>query len=201
MTGDMIKMFATGGTIAAGSPAVVDGWVCVGSGLSYALDPSALNNDEIVCYATPDATVAEPPTTAPTTMPTAGSGGTPMFTPGSPTWTAIYQEIIAGTGCNGGVSCHAGTAAGNLVMKNMTDGYTALIGVAAMGTNVPSGGTNCKDTNMKRIVAGDPTISLLYQKISSAMPPCGAHMPPGGNLTPAQIDQIKMWIMNGAKND
>jgi outer membrane protein assembly factor BamB len=200
MTGDMIKMFATGGTIAAGSPAIVDGWVCVGSGLSYALDPSALNNDEVVCYATPDATVAAPPTTAPT-MPTAGSGGTPPFTPGSATWTAIFQEIIAGTGCNGGVSCHAGTAAGNLLMKTQADAYTALVGVAAMGMNVPAGGTNCKDTNMQRVVAGDPTNSLLYQKISAAMPPCGAHMPPGGNLTAAQISQIQTWIMNGAMNN
>jgi hypothetical protein len=206
MTGEQITMFATGGTIAAGSAAIVDGHVCVGSGLSYALDASIKNNDEIICYATPDAVVntggAGPgPGTGTAGSSAAGSGGMPMFTPGSPTWAAIYNEIIAGTGCNGGVSCHAGSAAGNLVMKNQAEGYTALVGVKAMGMNVPAGGTNCKDTGLTRVVAGDPTNSLLMQKISNPMPTCGNHMQPGGNLTAAQIEQIRMWIANGALNN
>jgi len=204
MTGEQIAMFATGGTIAAGAPAIVDGHICVGSGLSYALDPSVKNSDQIICYATPDAVVNTTGASGAAGAGAAGSGAAgsgPMITPGSPTWSAIYQEIIAGTGCNGGVSCHAGTAAGNLVMKNQAEGYTALVGVKAMGTNLPAGGTDCKDTGLTRVVASDPANSLLMQKITEPTPKCGAHMPPGGNLTAAQIEQIRMWIANGAMNN
>jgi hypothetical protein len=206
MTGEQLAMFATGGTIAAGAPAIVDGHICVGSGLSYALDASVKNSDQIICYATPDAVVNTGPgpgTAGPGAAGSgaAGSGTSPMFTPGSPTWAAIFQEIIADTGCNGGISCHAGTAAGNLVMKTKADGYTALVGVKALGTNVPAGGTNCKDTGLTRVVAGDPTNSLLMQKISNPTPSCGAHMPPGGNLTAAQLEQVRLWIANGAMNN
>ncbi|MET0389120.1 MAG: PQQ-binding-like beta-propeller repeat protein [Polyangiales bacterium] len=195
-TGDQLAMFNMGGTFAAGSPAIVDGNIVVASGLQYALDPSAKNNNEIICYAVPGAQ-------APVVTPGMGAAGSaaPMYVPGSPTWSAIYQEIIVNTGCNGGPSCHAGTAGGRLVMTSKDEGYNALVGVAAMGTAIAGGAANCADVGGQRVVAGDPANSLLLDKVSSATPKCGTVMPPGGMLTPAQIQQIRDWITAGAMNN
>jgi polyvinyl alcohol dehydrogenase (cytochrome) len=52
-TGDQLAMFTTGGTIAAGSAAIVDGNVVVKSGLEYALDSSVKSNNQIICYGLP----------------------------------------------------------------------------------------------------------------------------------------------------
>jgi hypothetical protein len=132
----------------------------------------------------------------------AGGMGAPMFTPGSPTFTAIYQEIIVAKGCNGGPTCHAGLAAGQLKMTSQTEAFMSLVGVKAMGVNLVMGSApNCKDTTLTRVVAGNPDMSLLYKKVASAMPECGGKMPPTAMLPQPMIDQIKMWIMNGAKND
>lgn len=137
-----------------------------------------------------------------TGAPMAGTGA-PAFTPGSPTFSAIYQEIIVGKGCNGGPTCHAGTVAGQLKMTTKMESYTALVGVKAMGVNLVMGTTpNCKDSNLVRVVAGNPDMSLFFKKVNSAMPECGGKMPPSGAmLPPAMLDQIRMWIMNGAKDD
>jgi hypothetical protein len=136
----------------------------------------------------------------------AGSGAAgmaaPTFVPGSPTWSAVFQEIIVGTGCNGGPTCHASTAAGQLKMSMKNDSFMALVGVKAMGVNlVMTTAPACKDTTLIRVVAGDPNASLLYKKVSSATPECGGKMPPSGALAPEKVEQIRLWIMNGAKND
>jgi hypothetical protein len=129
----------------------------------------------------------------------AGAAGTR----GSPTFSAIFQEIIVGKGCNGGPTCHASTAAGQLKMALKNDAYTALVGVQAMGVNlVMTASPACKDSMLARVVAGDPSSSLLYEKVSSTMPACGGKMPPNGAmLAPEKIEQIRTWIMNGARND
>jgi len=49
-TGEQLAMFNTGGTIAAGSAAIVDGNVVVKSGLEYMLDPTVKPNNLIICY-------------------------------------------------------------------------------------------------------------------------------------------------------
>ncbi|HET6332906.1 MAG TPA: PQQ-binding-like beta-propeller repeat protein, partial [Polyangiales bacterium] len=49
-TGEQLAMFNTGGTIAAGAAAIVDGNVVVKSGLEYALDPTVKPNNQIICY-------------------------------------------------------------------------------------------------------------------------------------------------------
>jgi outer membrane protein assembly factor BamB len=49
-TGDMLNTFETGGTIAAGAAAIVDGNVIVQSGLSYPFEPTAKNNNLVICY-------------------------------------------------------------------------------------------------------------------------------------------------------
>jgi hypothetical protein len=166
----------------------------VGSGLQYALDPTTQTNDEVVCYAVPGAKA--PDLTAAPTNP-----NTMMYTPGSPTWSAIYPEIIVKLGCNGGPSCHASSAGGKLVMQNQADAYAALVNVKAMGTNLQAGGTNCADTGLMRVKPSDPTNSLLVNKVEAATPMCGMHMPPGGMLTADQLKQLRDWISAGAMNN
>jgi outer membrane protein assembly factor BamB len=51
-TGDTLTMFNTGGTIAGGAAAIVQGKVIVQSGLAYALS-NTLNNNQIICYGLP----------------------------------------------------------------------------------------------------------------------------------------------------
>jgi hypothetical protein len=191
MTGEQLAMFNTGGTIAAGAPAIVDGHVIVGSGLSYALDPTTKDNNIIICYAVPGAEAPDLSATATATGPT--------FTPGSPTFSAIYGEIFQGS-C-GGPSCHGGSAGGNLVMQNKAGAYDGLVNVKAMGMNVAGGGMNCADTQMMRVKPGDPDNSLLYDKVANMTPKCGTHMPPGSTLKPEQLQQIRDWIMMGAMNN
>ncbi|HET8937057.1 MAG TPA: PQQ-binding-like beta-propeller repeat protein [Polyangiales bacterium] len=194
MTGEMLAKFATGGTIGGGSPALVDGHVIVASGLSYYLDTSAKNNNQVICYAVPDAMVRQPVT--------APAGGTmtsgPTFVPGSATWSAVFQEVIVNNGCNGGSTCHASTSGGNLVMQTKADSYKALVNMAAMGA---SSTPTCAASNMKRVVPSDPDNSLLINKLEQATPACGARMPPGAALKPEQIKQVRDWVAAGAKDD
>jgi outer membrane protein assembly factor BamB len=51
--GDLLHTINTGGTIAAGGAAIVDGHVIVKSGLQYPLDSSVVNNNQIYCYGLP----------------------------------------------------------------------------------------------------------------------------------------------------
>jgi outer membrane protein assembly factor BamB len=52
-TGAELNKFDTGGTIAGGAAAIVDGHVIVGSGLSYPFDPSTKDNNQVICYGLP----------------------------------------------------------------------------------------------------------------------------------------------------
>jgi outer membrane protein assembly factor BamB len=52
-TGEELTMFDTGGTIAAGAAAIVGGQIIVQSGLSYQLDNSVKNNNQIIAYGLP----------------------------------------------------------------------------------------------------------------------------------------------------
>lgn len=131
----------------------------------------------------------------------AGGSGDPE--PGAPTFSAIYEEIIVATGCNGGPLCHGGLV-GMLRMNTKKEAYDSLVGVPAMGTNLADTvAPNCEDTDLVRVVPEDPGASLLMQKIDppGGEAPCGSAMPPTGMLEPAQIEQIRTWIANGAEND
>lgn len=132
---------------------------------------------------------------------TGGTGAT--FVPGSPTFSAIFQEVIIATGCNAGGLCHGGTLGqANLLMNDQAGAHAALVGVAAMGMSDPRLMLpNCVDSGMMRVVAGQPDMSLLVKKLEGTMPPCGQPMPPTGPLSAAQVTQIRTWIMNGALND
>ena len=52
-TGEELKLFNTGGTIAGGAPAVAEGRVVVGSGLNYAFAPTAKFNNQVIAYGLP----------------------------------------------------------------------------------------------------------------------------------------------------
>ena len=195
-TGESLKMFTTGGTIAAGAPAIAGGRIVVASGLRYELQASAINNNEIICYGLPgDEDKAVAGSSEGTTDPGNNPGGDPM----APTWTAIWDNIIVGTGCNGGALCHAGTV-GSLTMNDKDEAHAALVGMPAMGTNTSGTNQDCVDSGLTRVVAGDPANSLLMQKLDG-MQTCGVQMPPGALLEEAQRNQIRTWIMNGAAND
>lgn len=49
-TGKELIMFNTGGTIAAGAAAIVDGRIIVKSGLQYVFDSTTKNNNLVICY-------------------------------------------------------------------------------------------------------------------------------------------------------
>jgi hypothetical protein len=52
-TGEELIQLETGGTIAAGAAAIVDGHVIVAPGLQYPFAASAVFSDTIICYALP----------------------------------------------------------------------------------------------------------------------------------------------------
>ena len=185
-TGDELTNFDTGGTIAAGAAAIADGYVVVKSGLQYVFAQDALPNNTIICYG-----LGEPK--QPEHDAGAASGG-------EPTWTGVYNDIIVGTGCSGSAACHGGDV-GKLQMKDKDSSYKALVDVDAMGTNLTSdSGQDCKDSGLKRVVPGNPDESLLMKKLEDSQP-CGTSMPPGAPLPAEQIDQVRAWIEQGAKDD
>ncbi len=55
-----------------------------------------------------------------------------------------------------------------------------------------------------RVNPGDPTTSFLYRKLSENPPPVGYQMPApatGSILTPAEIDEVRRWILQGAPDN
>jgi hypothetical protein len=114
-------------------------------------------------------------------------------------FTKVYSDVIVGSGCLAGIACHS-QPAGNLRMGDQMSAYMALVGVMAMGTNTMGGMTNCVDSGLMRVKAGDPDGSLLVQKLSGT-PPCGIAMPPGGMVKAENLTLLRTWIQNGANND
>jgi hypothetical protein len=88
--------------------------------------------------------------------------------------------------------------AGQLQMSTAAEAYNALVGVAAMGMG---GAVACNSTGLQRVKPSDADNSLLVQKLEAAMPVCGQHMPPGGMVEGAQLQQLRAWIDKGALND
>lgn len=110
-----------------------------------------------------------------------------------PTFTEVYTTVLAPL-CSG---CHVGGAAasGNLDMSTQTLAYTNLVGKAAMGPL-------CVSSNATRVVANQPSQSLIINKLTMMTPLCGSQMPLGGGmLTTAQIALVTDWITDGALNN
>ncbi len=128
-------------------------------------------------------------------------------TPLAPTFTNVYSTIISAR-C---VSCHRpggpGVTTGQLDMSTQAAAHTNLVGVAAQGTGAGTSMVTCASASLTRVVPGDASTSLLYNKthakLVGTLAPCGSVMPPGSSaaLTAAQVDLIAAWINGGASND
>lgn len=145
-------------------------------------------------------------------MPMAGTtGGMMDMEPpvGDPSFTAVFRDIIRGTGCNGGALCHGGTpdaTGGSLSMQTQEIAYMSLVNQPAMAMhlqpdNAVGAVPHCADTGATRVVPGQPDMSLLYNKIAQNPPPCGDPMPQTGPLSADQIMQVRLWIEMGAMNN
>jgi hypothetical protein len=162
--------------------------VLIKSGLQYQFANDALNNNEVICYGL---RALERP---------APDEEKPKEDSGAPTFSAIYRDIIAATGCAGSALCHAGEA-GKLQMKDVAGAFKALVNTKAMGMNADGqGGNNCKDSGMQRVVPGKPDDSLLVKKLEGTQP-CGDPMPIAGKLSDEKIKQVRDWIADGAKDN
>ncbi len=125
-----------------------------------------------------------------------GCSGSPPAAPaaasGPPTFTNVYTNIIETNGCT---ACHNGsTLAGNLDMSTQSTAYKNLVGVAASG---PS----CGGMGRTRVVAGDASTSLLYEKVMPN-PLCGAQMPKDeAEIALGDQTLLQEWIDAKAPND
>ena len=107
------------------------------------------------------------------------------------TFTAVYTEILQPT-CS---PCHQPGGEGAFQdFSSQAAAYSALVGAKASGPSCGSGGAI-------RVVPGNASQSLLFQKVSEASLPCGSPMPLGGPPLPsAQVMLIEDWINAGAPN-
>jgi hypothetical protein len=91
--------------------------------------------------------------------------------------------------CSG---CHSGTGTQLPGVQNLTskaNTYSMLVNVNSL--EVPA---------LKRINPNDPDNSYLIQKVEGTAA-VGVRMPAGGQLTQAQIDQLRAWVTAGAPNN
>jgi len=127
-----------------------------------------------------------------------GSSSSPKNT-NTVTFTMVYSDIISTT-C---LPCHApgmvGDSAGALDMSTQAMAYSNL--------QKDASGSDCKASGLALVVPGNAAMSLLAEKVESAMPPCGSQMPfecgtaSTPCLTAAQIQEIVDWINGGAEDD
>jgi hypothetical protein len=119
-------------------------------------------------------------------QPLTGGGNAPPASGLAPTLDSIQTNVFnvncAVPGCHGGVSAQQGLrldpgfSAGNLI-------------------NVHSP----QDSNLIRVVPGDPDASFLIQKLQGTQT-VGSRMPDGGPyLTTATVNVIRQWIQDGAQ--
>ena len=120
----------------------------------------------------------------------ATDAGTPDS--GSPGQVSFARDItkIFSDSC---VSCHTGTGSGGLDLTAAV-AYANLVGIASQ----------CR-ASVKRVVAGDPSKSLLWLKTSDDAAKCGSAMPLGSTglktTQPADFAKLEKWIQDGALNN
>jgi polyvinyl alcohol dehydrogenase (cytochrome) len=173
-TGADLFVFATQGTIACGA-SVAAGRVRVGSGIQHIV--GTVDRKFHVLGLPGDA---------------GGMGPRPVATPsGAPTFTAVYEEILIGEGCNTPL-CHGG-GAGNLPLRTKDEAYQQLVGIPAAGELCANAGP--------RVDPGNAAGSILWAKVATRDPPCGDPMPISAAIPAEQVEQIRRWIERGAPND
>jgi hypothetical protein len=128
--------------------------------------------------------------------------------PAPNSFTEVYRTIIAPTCTND--YCHyngVGIRYSALDMSSQVYAYQSLVGQPCMGPSCSEMGT--------RVIPGQPDQSILYLKVSQAMPPCGSQMPAdpvaltatgasvfSGTALPTDQQQlIHDWILGGAQNN
>jgi hypothetical protein len=112
----------------------------------------------------------------------------------APTFTEVYTQVIS-VHC---APCHVagmpGFTGGMLDMSTQAAAFTNLVGVEAAGEACSGMG--------KRVNPGDPSTSLIFEKVNMSTPPCGQRMPLGQSpLAADQITEIHDWIAAGAMNN
>jgi len=92
-------------------------------------------------------------------------------------------------GCHTGpTSSNVGDLPGAMDLTSLSASFMSLVGVASL-----------EDSNVDRVVAGDPDSSYLIQKLEGAGTIVGSQMPAGGPaLSQVTIDVIRAWIASGA---
>jgi polyvinyl alcohol dehydrogenase (cytochrome) len=171
-----------------GGFSLVDGLLFVGYGHHFSQSAMEPLNGGLMGFAIGGS--APPPPTGPTSDCVADTAVT-----AAPTFTNVYQGVLCANGCD--KVCHtSNTGAAQLGFMSKSVAYTNLVGTAAMDMNCAGKGS--------RVVAGNPDMSILYQKMAGVQT-CGDRMPPGGPMggmfPQAQLDALKAWIMAGAPND
>jgi len=114
----------------------------------------------------------------------------------APTFTNVYQGVLCPSGCT--KVCHSSSGEAGLQLHQKALAHQGLVGVAAKGPACSPGGHTL-------VVAGDPTMSLLYGKLA-LMPACGVSMPPAVTaantpITAPMLDVVRAWIAAGAPNN
>ena len=131
--------------------------------------------------------------TATAAMPAPDAGGSGMpAAPGptraAPATLAHLQQAVFGPRC---AFCHSGAGGGLpavLDLSSASASRRSLVGTSSL-----------EEPPTARVQPGFPERSLLLQKLEYAGPGPGARMPfDGPYLTPAEIDEVRQWIADGA---
>jgi hypothetical protein len=127
-----------------------------------------------------------------------GVGNTTGDASAEESFTDLYTNVL-GPKC----STHHAPGAGNdsfLDLSSKSAAYTSLVNVKASGPACgPQDGGTAQYT---RVIPGNPTTSLLYEKVADSTPPCGAQMPfEGTPLSTDEVTKIAAWILGGAPNN
>ena len=96
--------------------------------------------------------------------------------------TEVFEPSCATVGCHS-----AATAAEGLDMSTADSSYAEMVDVLAVQQVIDL------------VEPGDPDNSYLIQKMENAPTISGVVMPPAGVLPQATIDEIRLWIANGAE--
>jgi hypothetical protein len=133
---------------------------------------------------------------------TAGAGAAGGVAAAGASFTRVWSEIFVAKGCTV-TPCH-GAGQGALTLSSKAQAHKALVNVAAAGAACMAGG-------MLRVKPGEPSASLLFDKLAHTAPSCGELMPIGAKLAPncssptatvctteAELALVKDWITAGA---
>jgi mono/diheme cytochrome c family protein len=110
---------------------------------------------------------------------------------------ATFGAVLAIFSAEHCATCHTLSSPANNggLWFNPADGagtYAALV-------DAPAASSACAGRTY--VMKGSPELSLLYDKLANPTPACGARMPLGGELAPAQLETVREWIALGAPDD